>query len=107
MWTGRSRSAASLGDPAQRVLADGVDRVGRERRGDPGTEALQLLEVAQGVLAQLRRVAVDVDQGGLPIVARRPASRTARAVAPGCQYMSQKRAVPVRIISTQASRAPQ
>jgi hypothetical protein len=29
------------------------------------------------------------------------------AAAAGCQYMSQKRAVPVRIISTQASRVPQ
>ena len=32
---------------------------------------------------------------------------TARAVASGCQYMSQKREVPERIISRQASRVPQ
>ena len=44
---------------------------------------------------------------GAPIVARMPASATARAVAPGRQYMSQKRVVPARIISAQASRAPQ
>ena len=44
---------------------------------------------------------------GAPIVARSPASATARAVASGCQYMSQKRVVPERIISRQASRVPQ
>ena len=44
---------------------------------------------------------------GAPIVARTPASATARAVASGCQYMSQKRVVPERIISRQASRVPQ
>ena len=36
-----------------------------------------------------------------------PASRTARATAAGRQYMSQKRTVPVRIISRHASRVPQ
>ncbi len=40
-------------------------------------------------------------------MARTPASVTARATAAGCQYMSQNRTVPVRIISTQASRVPQ
>ena len=44
---------------------------------------------------------------GPPITARSPASQAARAVSAGCQYMSQKRAVPVRAISRQASRAPQ
>ncbi len=44
---------------------------------------------------------------GAPITARSPASATARAVAPGCQYMSQNPTVPVRIISAHASRAPQ
>ena len=47
------------------------------------------------------------EKSGPPTVALRPASRTAREVASGCQYMSQKRVVPVRIISTQASRVPQ
>ena len=41
------------------------------------------------------------------IVERTPASATARATAPGCQYISQNLTVPVRIISTQARRVPQ
>ena len=48
-----------------------------------------------------------VSMSGAPIVARSPASATARAVAAGCQYMSQKRTVPPRIISTHASLVPQ
>ena len=44
---------------------------------------------------------------GAAATARTPASSTARAVAWACQYMSQKLVVPVRIISTQASRVPQ
>ena len=46
-------------------------------------------------------------KSGAPIAARMPAASTARAVASGCQYMSQKRVVPLRIISAQARRAPQ
>ncbi len=44
---------------------------------------------------------------GALTTARIPASSTARAVPAGRQYMSQKRTVPVRIISRQASRVPQ
>ena len=56
---------------------------------------------------RLGRVAVERRSAAPPIAARIPASATARAAAAGCQYMSQKRTVPVRIISTQASRVPQ
>ena len=44
---------------------------------------------------------------GEPATARTPASSTARAVASARQYMSQNEVVPVRIISTHASRVPQ
>ena len=98
---------AELGDPAQRVLADRVDRVRGEGGGDRRPEPGQLLEAAQRRLAACASASPSRSNSGAPIVARRPASATARAVASGCQYMSQKRVVPVRIISAQASRAPQ
>ena len=108
IWTGSSRSAASSAIQRSELLADRVDRV----RGEGGRDRRRRARRARSRLAQRRRAASPRRRrrrrtAAPPIVARRPASATARAVASGCQYMSQKRVVPVRIISTQASRVPQ
>ena len=80
-------------------------------RGEGGLDGRpqlgQALEVlAAPSLAHLGGVAVGVEERAAD---RRPQAgvATARAVASGCQYMSQKRVVPVRIISAQARRVPQ
>ena len=97
-----------LGDPAQRLLADGVDRVRRQRRLiSAPSDASATVEARGARLPRIaRRPRRRASISGAPIVARRPASRTARAVASGCQYMSQKRAVPVRIISSAGEPRP-
>ncbi len=55
---------AELADPAQRLFADGVDRVGGEGGGDVRAGALELLEAAVGGFAQLLGTAVEVEERG-------------------------------------------
>ena len=97
-----------FGGPAQQLLAGDVDRVRGQRRLDPErARTPPARSRLASAVASISAVSSPRPKSGPPTVARRPASRTAREVASGCQYMSQKRAVPVRIISTQASRVPQ
>ena len=75
IWIGSSRSAAELGDPAQRALADRVDRVRGEGRGDRAAPtAGQLVEAADGAVSCIASVSPSASKSGPPTVARRPAS---------------------------------
>ena len=67
---------AELGDPAQRSLADHVDRVRGERGGDRRPEAAEVLEAAQRRLPHPRGVAVAVEQ-------RRPDRRPHAGIGDG------------------------
>ena len=72
------------------------------------SKPLERLEAARWRSGAAPRDLPSASNSGAPIVARRPGvARPPARVASGCQYMSQKRVVPVRIISTQARRVPQ
>ena len=106
---------SELGDPAQRLLADRVDRVWGKGGPDPPVEPGEVIEAAAGALAQGGGIAVGVDQRGAdrrpqPRVAHRPGARLGLPVhvpeqhRPGADHLDagQPRS-PVDVVRSRAS----